>query len=114
MLDSQYGSNPSAAKRSDLLLLAVVVILLGLLLGSGQADDLSLGVGLCAGMTIIQTYFTSSRHPYPDTAERPGDVNVSPIKQMSYAIQASPGRPWQQLAIITVVAMWVWYWLALG
>lgn len=113
VLDSQYGSNQSATKRSDLALLALVVILLALLLGSGQADYLSLGVGLWAGMTIIQTYFHEFSTPLAGH-ELPGDINVSPIKMMSYAIQASPGRPWKQLSIIAGLAIWVLYQVALG
>jgi hypothetical protein len=108
MLDSQYGSKASATAASDLLLLAVVVILLALLFASGQVEYLSFGVGLWAGMTLIQTYFHQFSKPLP-SEELPVAGPISPIKMMSYAIQADPERPWMQLAIITVLAVWVLY-----
>jgi hypothetical protein len=108
MLDSQYGSKASATTASDLLLLAVVVILLGLLFASGRAEYLSFAVGLWAGMTLIQTYFHEFSKPL-SPAELPESGAVSPIKMMSYAIQADPERPWKQLAIIAILAVWVLY-----
>jgi hypothetical protein len=108
MLDSQYGSKPTATKASDLLLLAIVVILVGVLFASGRAEYLSFGVGLWAGMTLIQTYFHEFSRPL-QPEELPGSSAVSPIKMMSYAIQADPERPWKQLTIITVLAVWVLY-----
>ncbi len=108
LLDSQYGSKATATKTSDLMLLAVVVVLLGLLFGSGQAEYLSFAVGLWAGMTLIQTYFHEFSKPLlPE--ELPKDGDISPIKMMSYAIQANPARPWKQLAIIGLLAVWVLY-----
>ena len=106
MLDSQYGTKASATKMSDLLLLSVVLILLCLLFATGRADVVSFGVGLWCGMTLIQTYFHEFSEPLTP-AQLPKEGPISPIKMMSYAIQADPGRPWKQLSIITVVAVLV-------
>jgi len=108
MLDSQYGSKTSATKASDFMLLAVAVILLALLFLSGRVEYLSFAVGLWAGMTLIQTYFHEFSKPL-QPEELPGSGSISPIKMMSYAIQADPERPWKQLAIITILAVWVLY-----
>ncbi len=113
MLDSQYGSKASATKTSDLVLLAVVVVLLVLLFGSRHAEYLSFAVGLWVGMTLIQTYFHEFSTPLLPH-ELTNDGNISPIKMMSYAIQANPEKPWKQLAIITFLAVWVLYRIIVG
>jgi hypothetical protein len=88
LLDSQYRGRASATKASDLILLVVVLVLLGLLWGSGQGDYVSFAVGLWAGMTLIQTYFHEFSQPLlPE--EMPTEAPGSPIKMMSYAIQAT-------------------------
>jgi hypothetical protein len=113
MLDTQYGAKTSATKGSDLLLLAIVLVLLILLFGIGRVDYVSFAVGLWAGMTLIQTYFHEFSRPLlPEELPRQGDI--SPIKMMSYAIQADPHRPWKQLAIIAVLAVWVVYRAVVG
>jgi len=113
MLDSQYAGRASATKTSDLLLLAMVTILLVLLFAGGQASYISFAVGLWAGMTLIQTYFHEFSKPL-SPEQLPRDGVISPIKMMSYAIQANPELPWKQLAIITVLAVWVLYRVAVG
>jgi hypothetical protein len=113
MVDSQYGSKTSATKASDLVLLAVVIVLLVLLFGSGHTDYLSFGTGLWAGMTLIQTYFHEFSKPLR-TEELPTAGEISPIKMMSYAIQAHPALPWKQLAIVTVLAIWLLYRAVVG
>ncbi len=40
--------------------------------------------------------------------------NISPVKMMSYAIQANPEKPWKQLAIITFLAVWLLYRIIVG
>jgi hypothetical protein len=108
MLDRQYGVKNSATKSSDVLLLGIVIALIVLLFGSGQVEYLSFGVGLWAGMTLIQTYFHEFSQPL-DPEQLPAQGTTSPIKMMSYAIQAAPGRAWKQLTIITILAVWVLY-----
>src|SRR3954464_6072601 len=83
MLDDQYGAKTSATKLSDLLLLAIVLLLVGLLFARGGVDYQSFAVGLWAGMTLIQTYFHEFSKPLlPEQLPRHGDI--SPIKMMSY------------------------------
>lgn len=110
MLDAQYADKPTATKTTDLLLLGLVLLLLGLLFASGRVETVSLAVGLYAGMTLIQTYFHQFSKPLPPT-EAPPPL-VSPIKMMSYAIQANPEKPWKELLVITVLFLWVLYQLA--
>jgi hypothetical protein len=31
---------------------------------------------------------------------------VSPIKMMSYAIQANPSRPWRELLVFAILVIW--------
>ncbi|HEX9388836.1 MAG TPA: hypothetical protein VF918_21095 [Anaerolineales bacterium] len=52
-------------------------------------------------MTLIQTYFHQFSKPLPP-AESPPDP-ISPIKMMSYAIQANPEQPWKGLIVVTVL-----------
>ena len=108
MLDSQYGTKNSATNVSDILLLTIVIVLVALLFASGRTEYVSFAVGLWAGMTLIQTYFHEFSEPLgPDQLPRQG--TISPIKMISYAIQAAPGRAWRQLTIITILAVWVLY-----
>ncbi len=79
-------------------------------LASGQSDYLSFGVGLYAGATLIQTYFHEFSKPLP--SEQAPPPPLSPIKNMSYAIQAFPQKPWKQLTILAVLFLWVLYQLA--
>lgn len=116
MLDSQYGTKSSATKISDAVLLTTVIVLLLLLGASGRVEPLSFAVGLWAGMTLIQTYFHEFSRSLPREAlpKNHDSHDISPIKMMSYAIQADPGRPWRQLAIITILVAWVLYRLVIG
>jgi hypothetical protein len=31
---------------------------------------------------------------------------VSPIKMMSYAIQAKPNRPWREMSVFAILVVW--------
>ncbi|MCE7984450.1 MAG: hypothetical protein DYG89_25030 [Caldilinea sp. CFX5] len=110
MLDAQYADKTTATKTMDLLLLGIVLLLLALLFASGQVEYVSFAVGLYAGMTLIQTYFHQFSKPLPPAEAPPPPV--SPIKMMSYAIQANPEKPWKELLVITVLFVWVLYQLA--
>lgn len=110
MLDKQYAGNVSATKKSDLLLLGIVIVLLILLFWGGKVEYLSFAVGLYAGMTLIQIYFHHFSKPLP-SEEYPPDP-VSPIKMMSYAIQANPEKPWKELLLIALLLIWLLYMLA--
>ena len=90
MLDSSYKDKTSATKISDIFLLVMVLLLLGFLFLSGSTEYISFTTGLLVGMVLIQLYFHSFSEPLP--SEKSPDSPVSPIKFMSYAIEANPGK----------------------
>jgi hypothetical protein len=99
-LDKSYGAEPSATTTSDTLVLLFTIVVAVLLLCRGVEAVSFLG-GLWVGATLIQLYFHEFHAPVP--AERAAPPRVSPIKEMSYAIQASPWRPWRELLTLTVL-----------
>lgn len=102
-LDRAYGDRTSATRTSDRVLLAITILLLVSMIVRG-ADGSSFLAGLWIGATLIQVYFHRFDQPLsPGTAPPP---QVSPIKMMSYAIQASPGRAWRELVLLTVAILW--------
>ncbi|WP_406855240.1 hypothetical protein ABEG18_22305 [Alsobacter sp. KACC 23698] len=110
MLDRSYAGRTSATSRSDPILIVFCLVLVGLLARRG-AEPASFLTGLLVGMTLIQVYF--HRYSIPlNEAEAPPPPH-SPIKTMSYAIQAAPGRAGIELAIIAVLLAWsLWSLLA--
>lgn len=60
--------------------------------------------GLWIGATLIQLYFHRFHTPVPTDKAAPPPT--SPLKEMSYAIQASPWRPWPQMAVLAVLVIW--------
>jgi hypothetical protein len=102
MLDKQYGDKPSATSTSDWVLLVFTVALAALLLWRGVEPVSFLG-GLWIGATLIQLYFHRFHRPVaPDRAAPP---QRSPLKEMSYAIQDAPWRPWPQSLTLTVLVI---------
>ncbi len=105
-LDRAYGDQLSATRLSDLVSLLIVVAVAVVLFVAGVQVP-SFLIGLWCGATLIQVYFHEFHDPLaPDTA--PSEP-AGPIKTMSYAIQASPWRPWRELAVIVglIVAAFV-------
>ena len=109
LLESSYKDKTSATKVQDIFFLAVILILLGLLYLSGATEYISFITGLLVGMVLIQLYFHSFSKPL--TSEESPEPPVSPIKLMSYAIEASPGRAWKELLIMTIIFIWALYML---
>ncbi len=109
-LDHAYAGRASASKTADSFLLLVCVLLAGLLAVRG-ADHVSFLTGLLVGMTLIQIYF--HRFSEPLSEEQAPKPPNSPIKIMSYAIQAMPGRPWRELVLIAGLLLWSLYGLAM-
>jgi hypothetical protein len=103
LLDKQYGDKPSATATSDLVLMAFTIAISALLLGRG-GDAVSFLGGLWMGATLIQLYFHQFHRPVP--SERAAPPRTSPIKEMSYAIQDAPWRPWPQLLTLTVLVVY--------
>lgn len=106
-LDKSYGDRLSATKIFDNVILIVLLVLIVLLFESNKMEYLSFAVGLYIGATLIQVYFHSFSKPLTeDKAPKPPE---SPIKIMSYAIQANPGLPWKPLLFITLLFLWIIY-----
>ena len=104
MLDRAYGERPSATERSDPVLLALTIMIAALMLWRG-VEAVSFIAGLWIGGTLIQLYFHHFHDPLrPEHAPPPV---VSPIKMMSYAIQAEPQKPWPELAVYAVLMVWM-------
>jgi hypothetical protein len=102
-LDKQYGDKPSATSTSDWIVLAFTVALCALLLARG-VEAVSFLAGLWIGATVIQLYFHRFHEPVP--ADKSAPPATSPLKEMSYAIQAAPWRPWPQMLVLAVLVVW--------
>jgi hypothetical protein len=61
-------------------------------------------------MTLIQVYF--HRFSVPLSDDEAPEPPPSPIKIMSYAIQARPSRPWKELVVIACLLVWSLYGVA--
>lgn len=105
-LDRAYGDRASATKGSDTVLLCLCLVLVGLLFMAG-ADHVSFLTGLLVGATLIQLYF--HRFSEPLAEEQSPAPPASPIKIMSYAIQARPARPWRELLLFAALVLWGLY-----
>ena len=102
-LDKSYGDKPSATTLADIVLLIFTIVLAGLLLWRGVEAVSFLG-GIWIGATLIQLYF--HQFQVPVKSDRAAPPVASPIKEMSYAIQDSPWRPWPQLLTLAVLVCW--------
>ena len=109
LLDSSYNGKSSATKISDIFLLSIVLLLIIFLYLSGRTEYLSFTTGLLVGMVLIQLYFHSfSELLKPEQSPEPP---VSPIKIMSYGMEAIPGKAWKELLIMTMIFIWALYML---
>ena len=102
LLDRQYGDKPSATSTSDEVLMVFTVLLAVLFLWRG-VEGVSFLAGLWIGATLIQLYFHQFHRPV--APERAAPPRTSPLKEMSYAIQDAPWRPWPQLLSLTVLVV---------
>jgi hypothetical protein len=102
-LDKSYGAKPSATSTSDWVVLLFTVALSGLLLWRGVEAVSFLG-GLWIGGTLIQLYFHRFHTPVP--ADQAAPPETSPLKEMSYAIQSAPWRPWPQMLVFAILVVW--------
>ena len=108
-LDSSYKGKKSATKLSDIFLLVMILIFLGFLFASGRMEYISFTTGLFVGMILIQLYFHSFSDPL--SSHKSPEPPVSPIKIMSYGIEANPKKAWRELIIITIILIWALYML---
>ncbi len=102
LLDKQYGDKPSATNASDRVLTAFTMAVAVLVLWRG-VDPVSFLGRLWVGATLIQLYFHQFHRPVP--AQRAAPPQTSPLKEMSYAIQDAPWRPWPQLLVQTALVV---------
>lgn len=102
LLDKQYGDQPSATTTSDRMLMACAVGVAALVLWRG-VDFVGFLGGLWVGATLIQLYFHQFHRPV--RPERAAPRPTSPLKEMSYAIQDAPWRPWPQLLTLTALVV---------
>ena len=87
----------------------ILALLISLLFLSHKMEYLSFITGLYIGATLIQIYFHRFSEPLPeDKAPKPP---ISPIKMMSYGIQAFPKKPWKELLFLTIIFLWGIYML---
>lgn len=108
-LDKSYGNKSSATKITDYVLLSISALLVTLLFFSKNLEYLSFITGLYVGATLIQLYFHQFSEPL--SKEKSPSEPISPIKIMSYAIQAYPKRPWKELLFLTILFLWGLYML---
>jgi hypothetical protein len=101
-LDKQYGDKPSATNVSDLVVMALTVVIAALVVWRG-IEGVSFLAGLWIGATLIQLYFHQFHTPVPE--DRAAPPRRSPLKEMSYAIQANPWRPWPQMLALAVLVV---------
>lgn len=111
LLDNAYAGRAYATRREDAVLL-VIAVLTGVGLLTQGAEPISFLGGLLVGGTLIQLYFHAYHAPVSGQAEAPEPR--SPLKMMSYAIQAEPGRPWKEmlsfgLFVVVCIAL---HWMA--
>jgi hypothetical protein len=99
-LDRAYGDKPTATRVADAVLLAITITVAGLILWRG-IEAVSFLAGLWIGATLIQLYFHRFHEPLP-LGRAPAPV-ISPIKMMSYAIQAEPQRPWREMLLMAAL-----------
>lgn len=110
-LDKSYGNRASATKTADYVLLAICTLLVILLFFSENLEYLSFITGLYVGATLIQVYFHQYSNELPLPEDKAPKAPLSPIKLMSYSIQAFPKRPWKELVFLTILFLWGLYML---
>lgn len=84
-----------------LLALMTVLVILQALVGM---QPLSFITGLMVGLTLTQVLF--HRFDRPLTPEQSPPAPASPVKTVSYAIQARPGLAWREILIQTGLFVW--------
>lgn len=106
-LEKSYGDKTSATTVFDNVILLILLILVILLFMSKSMQYISFIAGLYIGATLIQVYFHRFSSPLPP--EKSPNPPVSPIKLMSYAIQANPEKPWKEIVFLALLFGWGLY-----
>lgn len=92
----------------DNILLVLTIAFVALLIAVGF-DAVNFATGLVVGMTLIQLYFHRYSTPLPKDMAPKGVF--SPIKYISYAIQADPRKAWRELLIVVALSLPLLYML---
>lgn len=108
-LEKSYAGKMSATTVFDDVILIILLALVVLLFVSKSMQYISFIAGLYIGATLIQVYFHRFSTPLPP--EKSPDAPVSPIKLMSYAIQANPEKPWKEIILLALLFGWGLYML---
>lgn len=90
-------------KVFDDVLLVLMAVLVTLLALTGL-EHLSFITGLLVGLTLTQLLF--HRFDRPLSPEKSPQEPVTPIKVMSYAIQATPGLAWREIIVQSGLFVW--------
>lgn len=98
-----YRNQGRFIKAFDTLVLVFLAVLVALLAAVGL-EHLSFITGLMVGLTLTQVFFHRFDRPLPP--DRAPGPPASPVKTMSYAIQAQPALAWREL--ILQAALFVW------
>ncbi|MGC5010899.1 hypothetical protein ACLQ2R_09060 [Streptosporangium sp. DT93] len=92
----------------DDILLLLMITLVALLAAVGL-EHLSFITGLLVGLTLTQVLFHRFTRPLaPDRAPAPP---ITPIKTMSYAIQAEPRLAWRDIILQGALLIWALFML---
>ncbi|WP_336215943.1 hypothetical protein [Nonomuraea sp. LPB2021202275-12-8] len=87
----------------DDILLLLMIVLVALLAAVGL-EHLSFTTGLLVGLTLTQVFFHRFTRPLPP--DRAPPPPVTPIKTMSYAIQAYPRLAWRDILMQGALLVW--------
>ncbi|MFI0424527.1 hypothetical protein [Spongiactinospora sp. 9N601] len=98
-----YSGGGRFIRWFDDILLIFMAVLVALLAAVGL-EHLSFITGLLVGLTLTQVFF--HRFTQPLTPDRSPPPPVTPIKTLSYAIQANPRLAWRDLAIQGALFIW--------
>lgn len=97
-IDAAYKREAVGVYDDVVLLLCVALVVLLVISG---IQYLSFVIGMLVGMTLIQTYFHRFSRVVPE--EKAPPTPYSPIKLMSYAIQADPRLALREYLLMTVL-----------
>jgi hypothetical protein len=105
-----YSKGGRLIEASDYIVLALQAVLVALLAAGPGLEHLSFITGLMVGLTLTQLFFHRFNQPLPP--DRAPDPPASPIKTMSYAIQANPALARSQIILQTALFAWALFMLA--
>src|SRR5437868_11576000 len=95
-LERAYRPGSRIISTFDTVMLVFMIVVVAVAFSVG-VDYLSFVAGLLVGMTLIQIFFHRFAQPVrPELAPEPP---ITPLKLMSYAIQAAPAKAWREFLL---------------